>query len=273
MELKYKVKKLEPIVLKLLDGTRNFNEVSEISGISHYVIRQIATHHNISAVKVNSIRNKRNLEIKILCDKGLSYNDVGKKLGLSKQSIGRIARGLGVKKYKYNAAYYIDLIQKIEKDYKKGMSYERIKTKYKINNQLFGTLSYYGLSKLYNRFKNNRDVEIVNQYKKVIAKKVVKSNRRVLKDPKKIKTLASVYHISSDHGFKKHPNIGSRCYGGVFLPKVIINTIKRKREKEGMHFSQIAEYLNSKNYLTATGVPYTHHNVRFKYFAIKKCEL
>lgn len=268
MKLSSKTKKIEPSVLKLLDGTRSVYEVSKILKVSTHSIKKIASFHNLQTDR----NSKKNEKIRQLFEEGLLYRDIAKKVGLSESSIRERVRSLGLHRYKFKKEFYIELTKKIEQDFQDGLSYEEIKEKHCLTTTINQGLRRFGL-KLFTTHRQRRDIEIVDRYKKQIAKKILVSNDKKIKDPRKIMTLSHIYTISTENNFKKYPNIGSRFHGGIFLSKKILNIIKNKRENEKKSFSEIAEFLNSKNYLTATGVPFSSHNVRFKYLAIKKNKL
>ncbi len=263
-----KFTKWDEKIRELSERGLTYEKIGKKLKISSGRVAIIGKKLNLKSVKNQKIDEK----IKELFEKGFLYGDISKELGMSKTAVSGRVKHLGLCRYKFKKEFYLELIKKIERDFEQGLSYEEIKKKHCLTKHLNQGLHRFGL-KLYATHRQRRNSEIVDRYKKQIAKKILVSNDKKIKDPRKIVTLSSIYTISTENKFKKYPNIGSRFHGGIFLPKKILNIIKRKREVENKTFSEIAEFLNSKNHLTATGVPFSNHNVRFKYKAIKKNKL
>ena len=212
----------------------------------------------------------RNVELLALIRGGkMTYLQLGIKFGVTKQRIHQLAKSNGISRWNLSRENHKNTAIAIEADYKAGVSYEDMKEKYDLANVNFAKM---GMLSLATRYREDRDVKIVSEYKNKTAKSVLKSNDPSMNNPDRLTNINSVYNIASARGFKKYPNIGNRSAGGVFETPKTIKMIKKLREVNKLSFNEIAIILNSKDLKTATGKEYTGGNLRLKYQGIKRHE-
>ena len=215
---------------------------------------------------------KRNAEIIKLIEDGLTYSEIGKKYGLTKQGISNIAIKYGIKGgYKKHTNYYPKLVKKILGDIDGGvLTYQELKEKYDLNETTMSRLRYHGITNLYSQFMDVRNSEILNEYKNKTAKNVTKVINSKLDDPNRITTENGVYRVTNKVGYKKYPKIGNRNAGGSFEDRKILKYIADKRDNHSWTFQKISDKLNKLGYKSISGVEFNMMLVRYKYKSYKK---
>jgi len=248
------------------------NSAAALLGIRVNVIKKIVTAKSIAGegrtLKAKLDRNKELCTL--LIETEMTYTELGKSFGISKARVQQFAKANGVSRWEYTRKKKQELAEKINADYKAGLSYDEIVERNDLRNVKLSSLKKYGCGSVFHRFRKERNKNIVKEYKKDIAKNVLKSNHPAMNNPERVVTLGSVYAISGRDGFKKYPNVGNRNAGGVFEKPEIIKFIKTKRDKHKLPFSEIAILIQTKGWLTPCGKEYSASNVYQKYNAIKK---
>lgn len=277
--------KLEKQIIQRMNGKTTFGQIGKEFGLSCQTIKAIAENNGIQRPKNKSTKKIKEVKTTVKVDgrvsngakkafternnlilemvrNGETYPSVAAKMGITTQRIYEIVKKRGFSKWGEIREANVKLKQNIESDFKAGLSYEELKSKYNK-----------GLTGLPIKFRNKRDVSIVREYKTKTATNVLKCSSKVLNNPNRINTECSVYNIASKSGYKKFPMIGNRSAGGVFEDTKIIEFIKNERDKNNLSFSKIATLLNTNNFKSITGIEFKMMNVRAKYLAIKKHKL
>lgn len=272
--------KLEKQIIQRMDGKTTFGQIGKEFGLSCQTIKAIAEKNGIARPKNKSNKTvveevlppstgkttraftERNNLVLDMVRNGETYPDIAVKMGITKQRVYQLAKKEGYSRLTEIREANVNLKQNIESDFKAGLSYEELKSKYNK-----------GLTGLPTKFRNKRDSGIVREYKTKTATQVLKCSSKVLNNPNRINTENSVYRVASKSGYKKFPMIGNRSAGGVFEDSKVIRFIKNKRDKNNLSFTEISTLLNAKGFKTITGKEFTLANVTCKYHAIKKHNL
>ncbi len=271
--------KLEKQIIQKMDGKRTFGQIGKEFGLSYQTVKAIAEKNGIERPKskkkgevievvvpvdgrtTKAFTERNNLVLNMIRN-GEKYPAIATKMGISKQRVYQLAKKEGVSRWGEIREANANLKINIESDFKSGLSYEELKSKYNK-----------GLTGLSAKFRTKRDSGIVREYKNKTANQVLKCSSKVLNNPNRINTEDSVYRIASKSGFKKFPMIGNRSQGGVFEDAKVIAFIKNKRDENKLTFIEITSLLNAKGLKTITGLEFAVPNVVAKYKAIKKYNL
>jgi len=261
--------RVESKVIDLIKAGNPMKVVMKKTRLTDYMVNKIAKKNNVSIAKINrNLKAERNKElIEAINTSGLTYREIGVKYNVSKARVQELAKKNGISRWKVSRERKKQLAASIERDYKAGLSYEQMKEKYDLGKVDFKALK---IQPLATRFRKDRDVKIVAEYKRKTAKEVLKSNDPAMDNPDRLTAIDSVYGVTGRAGFKKYPNVGNRNAGGVFEKPEIIKFIKDKRDKNNLSFKEISILMQEKGFKTPYGRDYTMSNVYQKYLAIKK---
>lgn len=210
---------------------------------------------------------ERNKKIINLIKGGMTFEEIGKQFGLSKQRIQQFAKDLNILRYKDRRSEKLKLIDKLKEDIHKGLTYEQIKKKY----NLISLKSVINFNLQYEILKVRNKI-IVEEYKTKSALEIVNS------DYNNLNSIQSVYKICSGMGFKKFPMVINRVEGVSYTDRKILSYIRDKRVNKKWKYRQIASKLNDLGYMTVQGKKFTTENVhnllkryeKNKYKRIKK---
>ena len=256
-----------------IDGDKTLLDISKAFGMEKRQARYIVKKHNLSFTKTrrgNQAKTERNQLILDMVKKGdKTYQEIGGIFNISKQRVKQVCMEKGYRRHDDLKEKYTLISLDVIKDVKEGKPYQEIKDKY--GSKLLANLKVRGLIKYsFQSVIQDRDNEIIQRYKEVIAKEIVKSNEQRFNDPREIRRIQNVYRVASKNGFKKYPNVGNRWAGGCFENKKVLKFITDKRDKHDWPFQKIANELNRKGYKTVQGKRYQQANVRLKYLANEK---
>lgn len=265
-----KITRNKDIVIQKIQEGLSIDEIMGLLKLSKYVIRKIAKNENLEFLKTPINKNRkteRNAEMLKMLNSGISYTIIGKKFNISKSRVQEIAKLNGIKRWEIGRKECKEKIEKINHDIQNGVVYNDLLLKYDLDNNLINKLRYHGLKPITTTYRTNRNKTIVDEYKMKTAKKVLDTDIEVLNDPQRIQTIGSVYSISSAAGYKKYPNIGKKCLGGSQETKEVLGFILTRRNIDKKSFKKISDELNQNKMVTIGGLPFTSHNVRFKYLS------
>ena len=167
--------------------------------------------------KMQKLKLAENIK-ELLLTKEYNYIGVAKKLKTTIHKVTKVANDNKIDLIGEKKKIYEEIVNNLYKDYYSGMPYELIHEKYNLSDKENTIkLRSHGMGALYRLFKNYRNNKILNEYKSgKKAIQIINSNNPVIKNPKRLNTLSSIYHTCSSLGYKKYPNIGRRIDGGTF---------------------------------------------------------
>ena len=202
----------------------------------------------------------------------VTYTEIGKLYNISETMVRYIAKKCNItRNTRYSNDDLLKTIVNINNDIKKGVSQSIINERYNLNNKLlYIKLLNLGLPNINRRYRKTRNQALTNHYKTTTAEEVLTIKDIVLDDPTRIKSVGSIYTISSLNGYKKYEKIGNRRAGGIFCDTKILNYIVRKREKYNWPFKKISEHLQAKNCKTGQNADFHEYTVSYYYRRYKK---
>lgn len=245
--------------------------------VSKPPIQRLAKEHNLKLKyhsKGGHMRKPgRNLEIKKMLLDGKKYEDIAFFYGISRERVKQIAHKFGIIRWEESRkrnAKWIEEIQLIKSDLKKGMSLKNLREKYKLNSFKLYFLYDNGLPNLNLFFNRKRNEKILDLYinKKLTAREIVENKEENIG----LKSKNSVYLIVSDKfGIHKQSKIKNRhIRGTINEDKRVLKKIVSLRDNKKLSFKDIAEILNNKCLTTVSGKIFSEAMVGIKYHQAKK---
>lgn len=266
-----KSRRLTPRILELYKNTDLTScEIGKLINLSTVIVKRVAKENGISKdryikrPKSHHYDKERNDKIINLIRQGLTYDEVGEQMGITKQRVCQIAKYNNISRWDESREFKVNLISRIKEDIDNQLPYTDIVEKHNLRIKGY-LLRDTELSGLYTDMLIKRNEAIKKKYEVRTAEEIINDNDYNITNPTKPTSINCVYRIASSLGFKKYPMIGDRSKGNTFEDRTILKYIRDRRDKDGWTFKKIACELNKLNYRTVTGKLFTTSNVNYKY--------
>tara|TARA_R110000803_G_scaffold114067_1_gene182527 strand:+ start:72 stop:1073 length:1002 start_codon:yes stop_codon:yes gene_type:complete len=276
--MNYKMK-IYAEVFKLKMKGKTYAQIEEQLGLSSSVVRDAAQKLRFKKDKETNIALKkypnpkklieREQEIISLNEKGVPNTKIADKYNISKQRVYQILKNNDISRNKQIKENYEEIRNQIKSDLNNGLTLGQLIKKW----GNYKKIRYYfpEIYKLTKQLREHRNKEIGKLYLNGNTAKEItnKTTPDTLLQPKQINGESHIYRINTKQGIKKYPNVGMKCYGGIFEDRKILQYIQNKRDKHNWSFSLITEKLNKLGYVTITGKEFKTPNVYEKYLSYK----
>lgn len=261
----------DKIISLINEGEYNLIIISNKLKITLRILNKFFKKHNdvyISLKNKRKVRNpKREQQILKLLNENISFGEIAKKFGISKQRVNQIAKRNNIKRWEESREFKTSIYSKIMNDFNNNISLNDICLKYNLSLDNINTIFYFNNDNtLFSKFREKRNSCIISDFiGGETANGITKRNDDLLIEPNKITNISQIYRINNRNGVKRYPMIGSRAGGGCFENKEILKFIFNKRDKYKWTFEKITNELNKKGKKTLTGKVFTTPNVIAKY--------
>lgn len=294
------IKKHNITALKLKQIVKEYNIDTEDQSIlkdriislinqGEYILTRISNKLKISSNSLNKffkkhndvyflLKNKRKVrnpkreeQILKLLNENISFDEIAKKFGITKQRVNQIAKRNNIKRWEQSREFKISMYLKIMDDFNNNISLNDICLKHNLSIDNINTIFCFNNDNtIFSKFREKRNSCIISDFiGGTTAKAITKRDDKELLDPNKITWIDSIYRINIKNGIRRYPQIGNRAGGGCFENKEILKFIFNKRDKYKWTFKKITDELNKKGKKTLTGKVFTIPNVFAKYYSNK----